>query len=51
MIMTGADGGARGGLLVGRDAELGLIAACLADREAGAAVLVRGPRHRQDGTH
>jgi DNA-binding CsgD family transcriptional regulator len=43
MIMTGADGGARSGLLVGRDAELGLIAACLADREAGTAVLIRGP--------
>jgi DNA-binding CsgD family transcriptional regulator len=41
--MTEADGGARGGLLVGRDAELALIAACLADREAGNAILVRGP--------
>jgi DNA-binding CsgD family transcriptional regulator len=41
--MTGADGGAGGSLLVGRDAELALIAACLADREAGTAILVRGP--------
>ena len=30
-------------LLVGRDAELALIAARLADREAGTAILVRGP--------
>ena len=30
-------------LLVGRDAELALIAARLADREVGAAILVRGP--------
>ncbi len=41
--MTGANGGARGGLLVGRDAEQALIAARLADREAGTAILVRGP--------
>ena len=41
--MTGANGGARGGLLVGRDAERALIAARLADREAGTAILVRGP--------
>src|SRR5208282_4733013 len=41
--MTGADGDARGGLLVGRDAEQGLIAARLADREAGAVIVVRGP--------
>ena len=43
MVMTGADGGARGGLLVGRDAEQALIGARLADREAGTAILVRGP--------
>jgi DNA-binding CsgD family transcriptional regulator len=41
--MTGANGDARGGLLVGRDAEQALIAARLADREAGIAILVRGP--------
>ena len=41
--MTGANGGARGGRLVGRDAERALIAARLADRETGAAILVRGP--------
>ena len=41
--MTGANGDACGGLLVGRDAEQALIAARLADREAGIAVLVRGP--------
>ena len=41
--MTGANGGARGGLLVGRDAEQALIAARLADRESGTAILVRGP--------
>jgi MoxR-like ATPase len=41
--MTGADGGARGGLLVGRDAEQALIAARLADREVGTAILIRGP--------
>ena len=41
--MTGANGGARGGLFVGRDAEQALIAARLADREAGTAILVRGP--------
>src|ERR1700691_98416 len=41
--MTGADGGARGGLLVGRDAERALIAARLADRETGTAILVRAP--------
>jgi DNA-binding CsgD family transcriptional regulator len=41
--MTGANGGARDGLLVGRDAERALIAARLADREAGTAILVRGP--------
>jgi DNA-binding NarL/FixJ family response regulator len=43
VLMTGADGGARGGTLLGRDAELALIAARLADREVGAAILVRGP--------
>jgi DNA-binding CsgD family transcriptional regulator len=41
--MTGANAGARGDLLVGRDAERALIAARVADREAGAAILVRGP--------
>jgi len=41
--VTGANGGARGGLLLGRDPELALIAARLADREAGTAILVRGP--------
>jgi MoxR-like ATPase len=41
--MAGADGDAHGGLLVGRDAEQALIAARLADREAGTAILVRGP--------
>jgi len=41
--VTGANGGARAGLLVGRDPELALIAARLADPEAGAAILVRGP--------
>ena len=41
--MTGADAGARGGLLIGRDAEQALIAARLADREGGTAILVRGP--------
>ncbi len=43
MVMTGANGGACGGMLVGRDAELALIGARLADREAGTAILVRGP--------
>jgi DNA-binding NarL/FixJ family response regulator len=42
-IVTGANGDARGGPLVGRDAEQTLIAARLADREAGAAIMVRGP--------
>lgn len=41
--MTGANRRARGGQLVGRDAEQALIAARLADREAGTAILVRGP--------
>ena len=41
--MTGANGGARGGRLVGRDAKRALIVARLADREAGTAILVRGP--------
>jgi DNA-binding CsgD family transcriptional regulator len=41
--MTGANGGARDGLLVGRDAERALIAARLAEREAGIAIVVRGP--------
>ncbi len=41
--MTGANGGAHGGLLVGRDAEQALIAARLADREVGTAILIRGP--------
>jgi DNA-binding CsgD family transcriptional regulator/tetratricopeptide (TPR) repeat protein len=35
--------GANGDLLVGRDAEQTLIAARLADRETGTAILVRGP--------
>ena len=43
LLMAGADGDAHGGLLVGRDAEQALIAARLADREAGTAILVRGP--------
>jgi DNA-binding NarL/FixJ family response regulator len=43
IVMTGANGGPRGGLLVGRDAELAVLAARLADREAGTAILVRGP--------
>jgi predicted ATPase len=30
------------GLLVGREAELSLIAACRADGEAGTAILIRG---------
>ena len=42
-VVTGANGGARASLLVGRDPELALIAARLADWEAGAAILVRGP--------
>ena len=41
--MTGANAGARGGLLIGRDTEQALIAARLADREGGTAILVRGP--------
>jgi DNA-binding CsgD family transcriptional regulator len=41
-VVTGADGDARG-LLVGRDAEQALIAARLAEREAGAAIVIRGP--------
>ena len=41
--MTRANGDARGGVLVGRDAEQALIAARLADRETGIAILVRGP--------
>lgn len=41
--MTGANGRARGGLFVGRDAEQALISARLADRESGTAILVRGP--------
>jgi AAA ATPase domain len=43
MIMIGADGDARGALLVGRDAEQSLIAARLADRESGAVIVIRGP--------
>jgi DNA-binding CsgD family transcriptional regulator len=43
MVVTGADGDARSGLLVGRDAEQTLIAARLADRESGTAIVVRGP--------
>ena len=42
-VMTRANGDARGGVLVGRDAEQALIAARLADRETGIAILVRGP--------
>jgi DNA-binding CsgD family transcriptional regulator len=42
-IVTGANGDARGGLFMGRDAEQALIAARLADREAGTAIVVRGP--------
>ena len=42
-VVTGANGGARASLLVGRDPELALIAGRLADWEAGAAILVRGP--------
>ena len=41
--MTEADAVARGGMLIGREAELGLFSACLADLEAGTALLVRGP--------
>src|SRR5580658_4081109 len=41
--MTGANGPARGGPFVGRDAEQALISARLADWEAGSAILVRGP--------
>lgn len=41
--MAGANGGARGGVLVGRDTEQALIAARLADRESGTTILVRGP--------
>ena len=43
IVMSGANGGARGRPFVGRGAEQALIAACLADREAGTAILVRGP--------
>jgi Cdc6-like AAA superfamily ATPase len=43
MVVTGPDGDARSGLLVGRDAEQTLIAARLADRESGTAIVVRGP--------
>jgi DNA-binding CsgD family transcriptional regulator len=41
--MAWANDTTRSGLLVGRDAEQALIAARLADREDGAAILVRGP--------
>jgi len=43
IVMTGANGGARRGLLIGRHAEQALIADRLADLEAGTAILVRGP--------
>lgn len=43
VVVTGANGGARTGLLLGRDPELALIAARLADSAAGTAILVRGP--------
>ena len=43
IVMAGANGGARGGVLVGRDTEQALIAARLADRESGTTILVRGP--------
>ena len=41
--MTGTRGVVDGGVLVGRDPELSLIAATLADRERGAAIVIRGP--------
>ena len=41
--MSGANGDALGRLFVGRGVEQALIAACLADREGGTAILVRGP--------
>jgi len=41
--MAVANESARDGSIVGRGAELALIAACLADSEAGTAILVRGP--------
>ncbi len=41
--MTGTNRRARASLLVGRDPELALIAGRLADWEAGAAIVVRGP--------
>jgi DNA-binding CsgD family transcriptional regulator len=41
--MTGLRGVVDGGVLVGRDPELSLIATTLADRERGAAIVIRGP--------
>src|SRR6202020_559402 len=41
--MSGANGGAHGRPFVGRGVEQALIADCLADREPGTAILVRGP--------
>jgi tetratricopeptide (TPR) repeat protein len=41
--MTGTQGVVQSGLLVGRDAEQSLIADRVAEREAGTAILVRGP--------
>ena len=41
--MTGMRGVVDGGVLVGRDPELSLIATTLADRERGAAIVIRGP--------
>jgi DNA-binding CsgD family transcriptional regulator len=41
--MTGMRGVVDGGVLVGRDPELSLIASVLADRERGAAIVIRGP--------
>src|SRR5271156_3953674 len=43
IVMSGANGGARGRLFVGRGVEQALIADCLADRDAGTTILVRGP--------
>jgi DNA-binding CsgD family transcriptional regulator len=41
--MTGMRGVVDGGVLVGRDPELSLIASVLADRERGVAIVIRGP--------
>ena len=50
IVMTGMRGVVDGGVLVGRDPELSLIATTLADRERGAAIVdPRTGRHRQDG--